>query len=309
MSRSYPVLPYRVLPQGVIEPATTGWAVVVNGERVAQLADGAAFPAWDAKLSFRLEREFIVKADLARELKLDAADSCCELTVSVSSAAGLVHQVLYRAEIPPGASSEQHVVIQPSSERLARDVVITSGVYLARPVESRDPLAPRAPGSRLWEISDRLRLEGGATRLPMYEVAFSEWFAGDRISRAEFHVDFVDDPELEIESALTVYLNSECPGFVAEVGRAGSAAERRLWNGIIRRAVATAMLSGDFIGEGSESAGSLASTVQRWARHIWQDVPVSKLSDLPMSSYSRFEAQIESWLDGLDSPRPPGGSK
>lgn len=309
MSRTYPILPYRVLPQGAVEAAAAGWSVVVNGERVAQLVDGAAFPAWDSKLSFRLEREFIVKADLAKELRLDTTEACCELIVSLSSGAGLVRQVSYREPIAPCAPSEYRVVVEPSSDRLARDLVVTSGVYLSRPVESRDPLAPSAPGSRLWEISERLRLEGGAAKLPMYEVAFSEWFVGDRIGRAEFHVDVADESGLEIESALTVYLNSECPEFVSEVGRAGSAAERRLWNGIIRRALTTAILSGDLTGDGSEGAGSLGATAQRWARQIWQDVPANKLRDLPMSGYSRFEAQIESWLDELGDPRPTGDSE
>jgi hypothetical protein len=135
----------------------------------------------------------------------------------------------------------------------------------------------------------------------MYEVAFSQAFAGDRMNRAEFHVELSDDPELDIESALTIYLNSERPEFVQEVSRPGSAAERRLWNGIMRRVLTSAILSEQHLQSEQDAPSSLASTVVRWARHIWPDVPPAKLHELPVAGYSRFEAQIEEWLAGFET--------
>ena len=308
MSRSKPVLPYRILPAELIRPSEDGWTVLVNGAATAQLRDGSAFSAWDAKLAFRLERTFRIESDLGEALKVDSTGSCCELVVTAATSSGLSREVLYREEIPAGSWSDRAVSIAPKSERLARDLVLTSGIYLSRDVRSRDPLAPQLRGSRLWEMTERIRLEGGAARLPMYEVAFSKAFIGDRIDKAEFHIELSDDPELEVESALTVYLNSECPEFVQEVSRAGSAAERRLWNGIMRRVLTSVILSDEHLSSAQGEAATLASTVVRWAQHIWPGVPPQKLRDLPSAGYSRFEAQIESWLTGFEAPRGGGGS-
>jgi hypothetical protein len=277
--------------------------VASNGQTIDELIDGAAFPSWDAKLSFSLEREFRIDRDIARELRIDSKGSCCELVVSAATGGGLTREVLFRKAIAGSDRSEIHVTVSPSSQRLARELVLTTGIYLSNHMRSKDPLAPAIAGSRLWEMTERIRLEGGAARLPIYEVPFSRVFAGDRIEHAEFHVEVAEDPDLDVESALTVYLNSERPAFVTEVGVQGSPAERRLWRGILRRVLTSAILSSDLMSSPPGESSSLAATVQRWGRMIWPSIPVDSLRSLPAAGYSKFEGQIESWLNALESAK------
>jgi len=309
MSRSRPVLPYRVLPDEFVLASPDGWNVVVDGKSVGQLQDGTAFPAWDAKLSFTLEREFRIERDIADELQIDNSENCCEFVVTASSGGGITRDTLFTQPVSATGCSCVEVMLTPASARLARDLVLTSGIYLTRDISPEDPLAPKIAGSRLWEMTERVRLEGGAARLPMYEVPFSQFFPGDAVAQADFHVEIVGDPDLEIETALTVYVNSERPEFIAELNRQGSAAEQRLWNGVIRRVLTSAILTDEILTVSPGEGSSLAATVQRWARYIWPTTPFDRLGDLPLSEYSKYEAQIESWLHSMGTGADKGGSK
>lgn len=299
MSRSRPMLPYRVLPEDAVTPLGRGWLVAMEGGRVQEIPNGGAILEWDAKLDFRLERSFRIEVDIARVLGVEPRSLLCELIVCGVTGSGLRRQVFCRKAIRLEAGFEIPVSFKPSSEVLAKELRLISGVYLAADAVACDKLAPWRKGSRLWECSDLLRLEGGAARLPMYEVEFSKVFAGDLIDNADFHVELLDDPGLELEAALSVYINAERPEFVAELSTPGSAAERRLWAGIIRRVVASQILSGELgVGTSGEN-NTLAATVNRWVKIIWPTLSAESVRGLPAAGYSRFEGQIESWVFSL----------
>ena len=86
-------------------------------------------------------------------------------------------------------------------------------------------------------------------------------------------------------------------------------AERRLWNGVVRRVLIHAIISGAL--EDSADAGreSLSATVRRWAGFVWPDEPTSRLRELVVDRYALCEAQIDGWLAQLDDSRRLGGGK
>lgn len=306
MSRSAAVLPYRVLGPDALVPDPLGWRVVVNGRADKHLADGAAFSDWDGNLTFSLEREFRLGANVAERLGLDADCSCCELIVSAATGNGLARKVLWRDRLPAEGPSKIAVSIAPDSTALAKELTLTTGIYLADRVSSRDNLAPSKVGSRLWETTEHIRLEGGATRLPLYAVPFADAFVGKKIERAEFHIEVGDDPALEVEMSLTVYVNTECSDFVADLGRGNNPTELRLWGGIIRRVVAATLLAdgeGDLVFSGGDG---LSAVAERWMSQIWPDHSTSELRGLMHADFSLFESQIDSWLAGLGSDKNGG---
>jgi hypothetical protein len=304
MSRSTPVLPFRVLPVEAIKPALSGWAAIVNGQEIAHLADGSPFPDWDAQLKCQLRRAFEIRMDLFELVGLRPRDSFLEFVVIASSGGGLFRERLWQGRIPSISPATINVLFDLPSDRLAKDLALTSGVYLGGVKKTIDSLSPTLAGSRLWELHERIRLEGGAARLPIYEVSFSATFAGQRIDEAEFHVEIADDLGLELESAVTVYLNSDYPGFVGEISRGGTAAESRLWAGVLRRLISSLILRQAEIDDVSLANNTLGGTVARWTNQIWPGMSHNLIRDLTESDFSKYEAQIDAWI--LRVTRPGG---
>lgn len=309
MSRSRPVLPYRVLAGDSVAPSALGWAVVVGNETLTHVSDGGALSAWDAQLAFRLVRDFLIVRDPVEALGLQDRYAHLELVVSCATGGGITREVLFRENVPAQEGVTVRVEVSPPSDRLARELLLTTGLYLASAAESATPLAPRLAGSRLWELTERVRLEGGAARLPMYAVPFSKVFAGDGIDDAEFHVEIAHELDMEIEAGLSVYVNTERPDFVAEVSQRGSAAERRLWSGILRRVLLQAVLSGaieDLYPENRDDGNTLIATVRRWAGFVWPDMAPARLRELTCDRYALCEAQIDAWLANLEESLSSG---
>lgn len=309
MSRSRPVLPYRVLRSDSVVPSPLGWALVVGQEALDHLLDGSPLSAWDALLEFRLESEFTFRLDPYRALDLEDTDAVLELVVSIATGGGVAREIHLRSDVAREEVQSHRAVISPSSEHLARDLTITSGIYLKDSITRPRPLVPCEAGARLWETTERIRLEGGAARLPIYSVPFPQVFAGDGIDQAEFHVEVAEEIDLELESCLTVYVNTERSDFVAQLAQKGSPAERRLWNGVVRRVLLQSMLSGaldDLETDGVGNSGSLAATARRWAAFVWPNEPVERLRELAQGRYALCEAQIDGWLASLDDSRRMG---
>lgn len=309
MSRSRPVLPYRVLPEDAVVPSALGWAVVVSNEIQTHVSDGGALSAWDAQLAFRLERDFEIMRNPAEVLGLASGDAHFELVVSCATGGGVTREVLFREQVPAHGGVNVRVEVSPQSDRLARELVLTTGLYLSCAARDASLLAPHLEGSRLWELTERVRLEGGAARLPMYAVPFSQAFPGERLDDAEFHVEIALELDLEIETGLSVYVNTERPDFVAEVSRRGSMAERRLWSGILRRVLLQAVLSGaleDTIPQNRDDASSVIETVRRWAEFVWPGVTPARLRELACDRYAICDAQIDAWLAQLEESLSSG---
>lgn len=296
MTLSRPIFPFRTLAAADVVPASDGWTLVLGDEARGAVADGGILAGWDAMLEFSLVRDFRITTDLGPRLGLAPGSECSELAVVASSANGLYRDVLFRAPVSPGESTIT-VTVKPSSARLARDLVLTTGIYLSRNMKSKDALAPNRAGARLWESTDRIRLEGGAARLPMYEVDFAKAFPGMRIDDADFHVEISDDSDLDFESAVAVYLNSRSPQFIRDLSRGIPAAERRFWSGFITRAIAQGLASKEILFAEGARPGTLGSSLQSWSRMIWGEAfdPQQTRHD----STSLLEAQIESKVTQL----------
>ena len=59
------------------------------------------------------------------------------------------------------------VSLNPPSENLGGTLLLLSQLTLAEPSASESPLAPRSPGSILWEDRVSVTLEGSAARFPV----------------------------------------------------------------------------------------------------------------------------------------------
>lgn len=309
MSRSRAARPFLVLPPEAIRPSPVGWAVVVDGETIAMVSDGSPLSNWDSLLSFQLERDFHFNIDPIQQLGLQGTQACLQFVVTCTTGGGAHRDVLFRATFGSGSDRVVRAVVCPSSEQVARELVIRSGVYLATDIDGGTQLAPKLAGARLWEMGERIRIEGGAARLPLYAVPFSVVFAGQDMEKAEFHVEIAADLDIGIESSLTTYVNTERADFVAQIAQRGSPAERRLWNGIVRRVLLQLIISGELEREGGNAVSdpsSLIATGLRWAGFVWPYVDPKRLRSHLMDNLATCEAQIDSWLNAQDDVRRSG---
>ncbi len=303
MTRSAPLQPYRVLLPDTVRALGSGWDVVVEGRVLQTVSEGEPLSGWDAKLEFGLRREFEIVRDPARELGLRGSASCCELVIAIATGNGLRQDVLYREPVPPGNGTRLRALVSLNSENLAKEIVVSAGVYLTDTLRPVDGLSPWAAGQKLWDSATRVRLEGGASRLPMYEVSFSEAFPGDGVDSAEFRVVVLDEPALDVEYSVMVYLNSLRPDFIADLVTPFSRAEQRLWSGVIRQALTATIFRESSGDPGGESPGSLGGAIRRWAGQIWPSLDLSGVRDLATAEYPRYEAQIESWVQSCFSSK------
>lgn len=308
MSMGMRVLPYRVLKQDEVQALGDGWNVVTADGRAQVLRDGEALAGWDGLMAFELSRDFLFVRDPGEALGLMSRQSCCELVVSLSTGRGLRRSIAYREAVTPGHGGRMRVSIAPDSTHLATELSVTAAVVVTVPGRAKDQLAPSAAGHRVWEESTRIRLEGGAARLPMYEVAFEEAFPGDHVEHAEFRVTILDEPELDLEYAVLVYLNSTNPVFISEVTVPGSGAERRLWGGVVRQTIAAAILRDAAAVSQVGSEASLGAAVRRWAGQIWPSLSLSAVRELVTADLPRFEAQVESWVGSVLHPAGKAGA-
>ena len=293
MSRASLMRPYRVLDHHMLRLAPV-WTVRVDDGAEQELDDDDVLSAWDAQSTLHFSRSVEVVADITQHLRLkDPDDDALRLIVSFATAGGVTREVGFTASLARQEGTTCVVSFSIEGRRLAHDLTLRIVVCLGASAQSDDPLAPHLEGSILWEDTSRLQLEGGASRLSIYEVGFKHQFPTKQIDSAEFHVEITDDPELSAEHGLSVYVNDALPEFVKEVNTAGSVAERRLHSGIFRRVLGAIILRKSFP-EAEYEEGTLAATVHSWMQKIWPGRSVAEIHDIVSNDFASFEARVDS---------------
>jgi hypothetical protein len=308
MTRSAIAFPYRIVPPDSVLPDTSGWSVLVEGRAPATLCDGEPFPEWDAKLVFVLERTVRIREELGPALGLAVRNGAFELVVYGATGAGLSRFVLSRTSLTDTVPDTVLLRISPDSASLAKDLVLTIALSLTSQVDSGDALSPTHPGNRLWESRDRFRLEGGNARLPLYERAFSAVYPTNGWQDAEVHVVLRDDPALELESAVAVFVNEERKAFVELLGKGDGPTELRVWGSVVRRILVSALL-GDWMDDtGDYPPETLGGTVKRWLLQAFPGATLVEMRSRVRDDFTGVETRIDSWVTAVATASRGGTS-
>lgn len=299
MRRSTPVLPFRVIPAGAVHYEQGGWTVL-RGERIlTTISGGDVLPDWDAQLEFRMERRLVIGSALAKDLWGASSRVACEVLVVGTTGNTKTREILTRLPIPDDLPATLTVMVEPTSSELARFLQITTTICVAEDGRSLDPLAPTSAGSRLWQDTETFRLEGGRSRLAMYEADFSKPWSGQHLPEALFHVEIRDDPELDFESAVVVYLNAAKRDFVQALVEDQREAQRLLWTGVVRRVIVVAGFADWNLGESSVDEGTLGATALRWARQACKCDTLEALRDQVETSFNTVDAGIDALVEAI----------
>jgi len=299
VKRSTPVPPFRVISEGAVHYEQGGWTVYRGDRVLATIAGGDVLPDWDAQLEFRMERRLVIGDALVRDLWGDASGAGCEVLVVGTTGTTKSREILCRLPVPDQLPSTLTVSVTPTSAELARFLQITTTICLREDSRPEDPLAPTRAGSRLWEDAETFRLEGGRARLAMYEADFSRMWSGQGLAQAICHVEIRDDPDLDFESAVVVYVNAAKRDFIDALVDDHKEAQRLLWASVVRRVLMAAGFSDWNPGHSPSVDGTLGTTAMRWARQVCNCDTLEALREQLENRFSEVDAGIDALVETI----------
>ena len=298
MAKRRPIPPYLTLPDDTLqaEPAD-GWELLVDGLPDRVVPDRGDFPSWDSSLRFTLRRRFSFDPNEFRgHLLIPSGRASYQFVVRLETAGGLFSQVVFRQKL----ALEENVVeveIAPDSRRLSKDIVLACSVVMEKVNGDVDVLSPSQIGSRVWLQNWSAKLEEGRVRLPIEVISFDKQLHDLLIPNAMIYVSVADDPALEFEQSVCVYLNSDHPRFVADFERGERTATGVVWDAIVRQTLA-AGLSASFYDE-SESfpENSMGAQLESWMASIFPGESKASIAVTRQQDPAVFEGRIQSWVN------------
>lgn len=298
MARRRSVPPFLTLDGGacLAEPSD-GWELIKDDRPAESVLDGAMFPAWDSALQFSLRRRFTIDTvSMQERLGLQGAQCKFRLVTRLETGRGLLSEVVDARGLGRGETPVE-VTLTPDSSRLSRDMSLVSSIVLMHVEGDVDELAPSIKGARVWESRWTTRLEGGKTRLPMEVISFSTGLWRVAAPRALFHVAVADLPDLDFEQAVCVYLNSDCPAFVAGIEKGEPAATAILWEGVVRQLIAFGLSSAFVEDRDDWPEGSIGRQVRSWQIAIFPGEKPDSIMAFRAENPGVYEARIQSWAN------------
>ena len=303
MSRSPRVLPFKVIPQDLVEPDPAGWEVQADGFK-RLLKGGNGFREWDAALRFRIQRTYKITRDFRSILGLSCDAGAFEMAAFVTTAHGQRRTIVSRVALPNTISGAVQITFEPDSREVAHDIEIEVGIHLAANIASSDPLAPTHKASRLWSHSERIRLEGGSARLAMYESDIGKMRPGQGLERARLLVEIRGEAEQPFEQAVVVWLNTRRRDFTDALNACEMSASEDAWTAIVRQLCVMALQSDWWDAEETYAAGSLGETVGRWLQQLGNGIwSVSDLRSKTTNDPAAFDGMVNSFVAGLNIHR------
>lgn len=305
MRSKRPVPPHRILAEEDVLLGHLGAWLVSWGTMEAVIRAGDVVPHWEPGMDVRVQNSIKLN-DSARDRLGGDATRGMELEAVLVATTGIGLQTVATSRTPLAFEGEAtSLELKLGGEELARDIALHLGVVVSSPVAG-DRLMPQAVGSRLWSMDWRSRIEGGRARLAMETVDFAEYFGTTRLGDGLLHVVVADDPMLEVEQGLAVYLNARHPGFVAAVSRREPQATAILWDAVMRRAIVAGADLQFSLWE-PYPQGSVGAQWQAWAKVAFPAASVEEILDRHRSDVSTFEARIQSWTRmGIAFGNPAG---
>lgn len=298
MAKRKPVPPYLTLPDDALRADPTGgWELLVDGHPDRIVADKDLFPSWDSSLKFSLRRRFHFDlTTFSEHLGIPPGQASYQFLVRLETAGGLMSQVAFRQIIDPEEETVE-VEIAPDSRQLSKDIEMSCSVAIAQTHGDLGVLSPTHAGSRVWLQTWQAKLEGGRVRLPIEVISFASQMHDLAIPHALIHVAVADDPRLEFEQAVCVYLNSDHARFVADFERGERIATVLVWDAVVRQ-VLSAGLS-ETLGDDGESfpEDSFGAQLESWMASIFPGESRESIAATRRDNPGIFEGRIQSWVN------------
>ena len=290
-----PIPPHRILlDEDVISELDGVWRVTCDEGSPQLVESGGVVAAWEPGRNIRVSNSIALGPSAYDRL----GGSLCEgMTLRLKAVACTARdlEIVAQCSVPLvlGSTDDAPVELVLDGSRLAGDISILVSIVVDDPPVAWDALSPRQCGTRLWSSRWRARIEGGRSRLAIEAIDFDQYFGDDRFSHGLIHVVVADDPQLEVEQGLLVYLNAAAAGFVADVARREPRATALLWDTVLRRVI-VAGSDMDFSSAEEYPDGSIGKQWQIWTGRTYGRKTAEELLAMSRGDISGFELRIQS---------------
>ena len=289
--------PYRTVPDGSV--AASDWNHLTGaGFSVlpAVLAD------WDALTLLQIGRRLAFPRDLRSSCSLPD-DAALSLVVTWHATGSGLRDVCFDIDIPPDAPFECDIQAEIPGCDLGGQLTLSTRIVLAREIHQLGPGSAHLAGSRIWEDTWTVRLEGDEPAFPITMLDF-----GDTLfdSNAEWHLEISDDAADAAMGAIRLYLNSRFPTVAGAFANAGSpdSAQRAILNSVKadvqRLQILRALLLDDTV---VWDEGSLGSLLMHRVETVFPGSHHHGLRDLAHDHPDEFETQLRGRIGPVFEPR------
>lgn len=157
--------PFRRPSPDRFEPET--W-VLDRGENTLE----ENIPNWDYQKNFRLDRAVTVDLDGIRDDCGLTSDSEVRLTAGYYCSNTRIRETGPPVDLTLEGTERHELGVEVEGQQLSQQFDIYTEMTLLKTGSSVSPPSPTKRGTRLWQNSRTLRLEGGASRFPVEVVSF-----------------------------------------------------------------------------------------------------------------------------------------
>jgi hypothetical protein len=271
----------------------------------------SVFPEWDSATDLKLSRSVHLDSQRIWTSCSLATDDRIAVIAEWTSEGTSLRGTSTTEAVGYGDGGDLTIGLQAPGAELGQALLLkTRLILLPGKGKSESRLAPRLPGSILWQDEFRVALEGEGSRFPMETIDF-EQLSGGVPRGASWHLHWMPhEPELPLSAAVRLYLNSRretiIQAVVVPMPSAAQQTVRRviLWD-VGRRLVKGMLENPEFKGDkGGYAPGSLGQAVTSLIElHLHGDT-VEGLRSLQKAQPDLFETLLQSAFDPLKEESP-----
>lgn len=272
---------------------------LLTGEKGAEpLKD--PLPEWDYSVDLPLSRKVRVDAgQFLRDCHLKAGSRIALVVHMMTGDAG-IRQLVHREIVELGDAEpdrELHVETLLNGRSLQGKLELDTRVVLVDGFPE-STLAPREPGSRLWEDVCRFQLEGGGGRLPMEAAGFRD--VRPEYGRAPWFLDVeITDLDASLIGACRVVLNLNRDDIILAVEQKNSTVLSLLSADLVRHVASTVIEMDEFAERRHDyEEGTLGAAVSHWLNSAFGEKSLDEVQAIKQGDPARFEAIIASAFGG-----------
>lgn len=246
----------------------------INNENIPTQIEPAeqGVPEWTYDESFRLGREILVDVkECMKKIGLSDTSAELKLTVLLEMGKPSIRHNIFTKVLSKNDKLDEFLVVEVPGANISENIKVITIITLNTPQKSKVPFSPVNPGSRLWEDSQIIPLEGRGSRFPMRSCSFKElvrvpdnadWFL-------EWSPEFADHA---FAGAVLLFINSDNRDFSERITDGDEALLANLRADIAIEICAGMLASRDFR-QGHEvyEPGSVGAVCNQWLNMAFQN--------------------------------------
>lgn len=258
---------------------------VLAGDWLIRLSDEpqrlpAALPYWDYNTDLTLTRPISIDTGVVRDQCGLADDAEFGVAALWNSSGSGMSAPAARHQVGTQTLEKELLEVRVRGTDLGGTLTLVTHLYLVDPGSTRDPAAPRRPGSVLWSDEASVRLQGDAARFPIDVVDFSKEPLPDR---AGWHLQLGRDLDAAAMGSILLLVNSKNK----TVAHAASNAENprhvdrivlsALYADITRAMVEHGLSQSEFTDDAEFPDDSLGQVLRDLCGQLFPHTPLSEL--------------------------------